>query len=68
MEADLAAIGLVFVAGLGDKTQLVALGLVARHRLAPVLAPQHHRPQRLGALERSRSFAMCVICISSVPP
>ena len=34
----LAALGLVFVAELGDKTQLVALGLGARHRLAPVLA------------------------------
>ncbi|HEX9684040.1 MAG TPA: TMEM165/GDT1 family protein [Acidimicrobiales bacterium] len=33
----LAALGLVFVAELGDKTQLVALGLGARHRLAPVL-------------------------------
>ena len=34
----LAALGLVFLAELGDKTQLVALGLGARHRLAPVLA------------------------------
>ena len=34
----LAAIGLVFLAELGDKTQLVALGLGARHRLGPVLA------------------------------
>ena len=34
----LAAIGIVFVAELGDKTQLVALGLGARHRLGPVLA------------------------------
>jgi putative Ca2+/H+ antiporter (TMEM165/GDT1 family) len=34
----LAAFGLVFVAELGDKTQLVALGFGARHRLAPVLA------------------------------
>ncbi len=34
----LAALGLVFVAELGDKTQLVALGLGARHRLGPVLA------------------------------
>lgn len=32
-----AAMGLVFVAELGDKTQLVALGLGARHRLAPVV-------------------------------
>lgn len=38
MESLLAALGLVFVAELGDKTQLVALGLGARHRLAPVLA------------------------------
>ena len=30
--------GLVFVAELGDKTQLVALGFGARHRFAPVLA------------------------------
>ena len=33
----LAAFGVVFVAELGDKTQLVALGFGARHRLAPVL-------------------------------
>ena len=33
-----AALGIVFVAELGDKTQLVALGLGARHRLGPVLA------------------------------
>jgi Ca2+/H+ antiporter, TMEM165/GDT1 family len=32
-----AAMGVVFLAELGDKTQLVALGLGARHRLAPVL-------------------------------
>ncbi|HET9612229.1 MAG TPA: TMEM165/GDT1 family protein [Acidimicrobiales bacterium] len=37
MSTLLAALGLVFVAELGDKTQLVALGLGARHRLAPVL-------------------------------
>jgi len=34
----LSALGLVFLAELGDKTQLVALGLGARHRLGPVLA------------------------------
>lgn len=33
----LAALGIVFLAELGDKTQLVALGLGARHRLGPVL-------------------------------
>lgn len=33
-----AALGLVFLAELGDKTQLVAMGLAARHRLVPVLA------------------------------
>lgn len=33
----LAAFGLVFLAELGDKTQLVALGFGARHRLAPVV-------------------------------
>ncbi|MDE0802609.1 MAG: TMEM165/GDT1 family protein [Acidimicrobiales bacterium] len=38
MSTLLAAAGLVFVAELGDKTQLVALGLGARHRLGPVLA------------------------------
>ncbi|HEX5366780.1 MAG TPA: TMEM165/GDT1 family protein [Acidimicrobiales bacterium] len=38
MESLLAALGLVFVAELGDKTQLVALGFGARHRLGPVLA------------------------------
>ena len=32
-----AALGLVFVAELGDKTQLVALGFGARYRLLPVL-------------------------------
>jgi putative Ca2+/H+ antiporter (TMEM165/GDT1 family) len=38
VESLLAALGLVFVAELGDKTQLVAMGLGARHRLAPVVA------------------------------
>ena len=38
MESFFAALGLVFLAELGDKTQLVALGFGARHRLAPVLA------------------------------
>ncbi|HET8620667.1 MAG TPA: TMEM165/GDT1 family protein [Acidimicrobiales bacterium] len=38
MESLLAAMGLVFLAELGDKTQLVALGFGARHRIAPVLA------------------------------
>jgi putative Ca2+/H+ antiporter (TMEM165/GDT1 family) len=33
----LSALVVVFVAELGDKTQLVALGLGARHRMAPVL-------------------------------
>jgi putative Ca2+/H+ antiporter (TMEM165/GDT1 family) len=37
MESLLAALGLVFIAELGDKTQLVALGFGARYRLAPVL-------------------------------
>lgn len=34
----LPALGVVFIAELGDKTQLVALGFGARHRLGPVLA------------------------------
>jgi putative Ca2+/H+ antiporter (TMEM165/GDT1 family) len=38
VESLFAALGLVFIAELGDKTQLVALGFGARHRLAPVLA------------------------------
>jgi putative Ca2+/H+ antiporter (TMEM165/GDT1 family) len=38
MESFFAALGLVVIADLGDKTQLVALGFGARHRLAPVLA------------------------------
>jgi putative Ca2+/H+ antiporter (TMEM165/GDT1 family) len=37
VESLLAALGLVFVAELGDKTQLVALGFGARYRLVPVL-------------------------------
>lgn len=38
MTALLAALGVVFIAELGDKTQLVALGFGARHKLGPVLA------------------------------
>jgi len=38
MNSLLAAMGIVFLAELGDKTQLVALGFGARHRLGPVLA------------------------------
>ena len=38
MESLLAALGLVFLAELGDKTQLVALGFGARYPLGPVLA------------------------------
>jgi putative Ca2+/H+ antiporter (TMEM165/GDT1 family) len=37
VESLLAALGIVFLAELGDKTQLVALGFGARYRLAPVL-------------------------------
>ncbi len=37
MNSLFAAMGIVFLAELGDKTQLVALGFGARHRLAPVL-------------------------------
>ena len=37
MESLLATLGIVFVAELGDKTKLVALGFGARYRLAPVL-------------------------------
>ncbi|MCC5952737.1 MAG: TMEM165/GDT1 family protein [Acidimicrobiia bacterium] len=37
MTSLLTALALVFVAELGDKTQLVALGLGARYRLVPVL-------------------------------
>jgi putative Ca2+/H+ antiporter (TMEM165/GDT1 family) len=37
VESLLATLGLVFVAELGDKTQLVALGFGARHRVGPVL-------------------------------
>lgn len=38
MSALLVAAGVVFVAELGDKTQLLAMSLAARHRAAPVLA------------------------------
>ncbi len=38
MTSLLAALGLVFLAELGDKTQLLAVGLGARHRVGPVLA------------------------------
>jgi Ca2+/H+ antiporter, TMEM165/GDT1 family len=37
VQAFLVSAGLVFVAELGDKTQLVALGLAARHRLTLVM-------------------------------
>ena len=37
MDSLLSALGLVFIAELGDKTQLVALGMGARHHLVPVL-------------------------------
>lgn len=37
MDALFAALALVFVAELGDKTQLIVLGLGARHRLLPVI-------------------------------
>ena len=37
MQSLLAAMGLVFVAELGDKTQMVALTFGARHKLTPVL-------------------------------
>lgn len=37
MQSLLAALGLVFVAELGDKTQMVALTFGARHKLTPVL-------------------------------
>lgn len=38
MDTALGALALVFLAELGDKTQLLALGFGARHRLGPVLA------------------------------
>ncbi|HXF71181.1 MAG TPA: TMEM165/GDT1 family protein, partial [Actinomycetota bacterium] len=38
MESFLVALGVVFLAELGDKTQLVILGLAARNRAAPVVA------------------------------
>lgn len=37
MSSLLAALAIIFIAELGDKTQLVALGLGARHSLRPVL-------------------------------
>lgn len=37
MDALFGALALVFVAELGDKTQLIVLGLGARHRLLPVI-------------------------------
>lgn len=37
MQSLFAALGLVFIAELGDKTQMVALTFGARHRLTPVL-------------------------------
>jgi len=37
MQSLFAALGLVFVAELGDKTQMVALTFGARHKLTPVL-------------------------------
>lgn len=37
MDTALGALALVFLAELGDKTQLLALGFGARHRLGPVL-------------------------------